>query len=589
MALAVKRKAAALDVGDVQQVLDQPVGPLGRAPDDGQLLPLHVAPFRRDHVQQERRAHEHGVDGIAQVVRNHAQHVVAGAGGAPGRVVQAGVLQRQGAAAGQLVRHRHVRLFERRARGAADEGHRAQHGLARPQRRHDQRAQHQLAHDVGVLGRAAGADDPLVVDLRHQQGGPRRHHLRLRAAVVQRRRKLARALQQRRRPLVGVRRGHPPHGVALDQVHHHHLRQLRHGHPPDGLQRLVFVQRRRKQAAGFRQQLKPLRRALLLGDVGKAHHGAHRLAAAVHRRRGVGHGERRSVLAPQHLARYLDGRSRARGARDGALGVRIRGAVGVRVMEELVRVQAGHLLRREAQQLCRGAVDEQDDPLAVHRVDAVGGGVQQLLVLAMDALQFVGRAARRFQRQAQLDLPLRRRAQLREHLNVLLAPRPRLVVDGAERADGLALEKDGNAQVGADAQRIHRGNLPVGGVGVRVGDHQRPGRVRHRVVAEGAPVQLAHRPQRLAESAGGLVEVAVVVHQRHEGGGNAQQPRRQPRQRVECGLRGRIQQPGGVHGGQALRRLDGCVHFGPARRVGHVLGRAGERRVRRVQTIVQRV
>ncbi len=88
----LERQPAALDVRDVEQILDQAIHPLGRFPNRReQLASLRVVGRRT--LLEHARAHRDRADRIAQVVRHDAQHLVARAVRVLRRVVEPRVLQ----------------------------------------------------------------------------------------------------------------------------------------------------------------------------------------------------------------------------------------------------------------------------------------------------------------------------------------------------------------------------------------------------------------------------------------------------------------------------------------------------------------
>ena len=155
--------------------------------------------------------------------------------------------------------------------------------------------------------------------------------------------------------------------------------------------------------------------------------------------------------------------------------------------------------------------------------------------------------ARALQRLAQVQLALQRGGQLHQNLDLVGPPEARLHVDRAQAADHPPLAAQRHARIGAHAQRLHRRHRGEHRIEQRVVDHQR--RItQQRVVAEGAPAQLAGLGQLAAEAVLALVEVAVGGHDRHEGDRHAQQRGGQRGQRIEDGLGRRVEQAAVVHG-----------------------------------------
>ena len=156
---------------------------------------------------------------------------------------------------------------------------------------------------------------------------------------------------------------------------------------------------------------------------------------------------------------------------------------------------------------------------------------------------------------AQLDLADRHRGQVGECLDIVRGPVARHDIDGAERPDDLIPEDERNADVCGNAERLNRGHVAITLVGPRVGDDERVGRL-HGVVTERHAVHLACARKGLAESARRLVEVAILVDQRDEGGRYAHQPYREPRQAVERRLDLGVQQARLANRGQPSRIID---------------------------------
>ena len=109
----VYREAACLYPRDVQQVLDQPVGPCCRALDDFELASrLYAAVICGRDLEQERRCHMYGMHRIPEVVRDDRDEIVPGARRVLRGAKQAGVLERNRGELRQLSENRFIRLVE---------------------------------------------------------------------------------------------------------------------------------------------------------------------------------------------------------------------------------------------------------------------------------------------------------------------------------------------------------------------------------------------------------------------------------------------------------------------------------------------
>lgn len=194
-------------------------------------------------------------------------------------------------------------------------------------------------------------------------------------------------------------------------------------------------------------------------------------------------------------------------------------------------------------------------------------------------LTFPHQHARALQRLVQIEFALQRGGQLHQHLDLVGPPAARLQVDRAQAADHPPVTAQRHACIGAHAQRPHGRHRSEHRISQGVVDHQR--RVaQQRVVAEGAPAQLAGLGQIAAEAVLALVAVSVGRHDRHESGRHAQQRGDQCGQRIEDRLGRRVEQAAVVHGLQPAlvvqRGMDPSGQHG--RLAGHDGGGGKDRR-----------
>ncbi len=134
----------------------------------------------------------------------------------------------------------------------------------------------------------------------------------------------------------------------------------------------------------------PLLRLLVLLEhrlvgaaVGEGHHGADELVAVAHGRRREVDGHLVAVLGEQHLPAHPVLAPGAQGVGERGLVVREGRAVGPRVQDEGVQLTAAEFAGPVAQYLSGGRVDEDDPPVGVGAHDALGGGPQDHLGLAL--------------------------------------------------------------------------------------------------------------------------------------------------------------------------------------------------------------
>ncbi|SCD37421.1 hypothetical protein GA0115243_1012109 [Streptomyces sp. ScaeMP-e83] len=130
--------------------------------------------------------------------------------------------------------------------------------------------------------------------------------------------------------------------------------------------------------------------ALVLGGellvrpaVGEGHHGADELVAVAHGRGRQVHRHLGAALGPEHLAPYAVLAPRLEGVGERRLLVRERLALRPRVQDQRVQLLAAEVAGAEAEDLGGGGVDEDDAPVRVGAHDALGGGAQDHLGLAL--------------------------------------------------------------------------------------------------------------------------------------------------------------------------------------------------------------
>ena len=121
---------------------------------------------------------------------------------------------------------------------------------------------------------------------------------------------------------------------------------------------------------------------LAVGDVAEDHHGTGQHLPVVDRGRDVFDLDRATVLAPEHLVLHAADTFVAERMVDRAVAVIVGRAVEVAVVDDGVGVAAQQILRRPAQHLLRGAVDEGGLSVRVDPVDAFARRIEDQLVLA---------------------------------------------------------------------------------------------------------------------------------------------------------------------------------------------------------------
>ena len=339
--------------------------------------------------------------------------------------------------------------------------------------------------------------------------------------------------------------------------------------PADGAQdaRRGFVLGRRvgEDDADGVLDLAPALRQPALGDIDEAHHGAADAGADAHGRGRELDGQRRAVAAPVEVRLAADLGARLTHRHDRTLGDRIGRAVGPAVVDggmhrpsdELVGLPAEH--RR-----CR-PVGEGAASLEIDAEDALGGRIQQGDAFLLPPLGGGRASLGLLKRLLQLDLGHHRGGQFANDGQFVGGPLVRLGVDGAERADGVAVGGgERHAGVGHDAE-VGDGRV-AGKRGVRAGIANDKGRGRGDDVAAERVGQrrLACRRPRLRQPDVTLEELARAVHQRHERYRHAQDAACQPGQAVEGRVRRRIEQ------GRAVERLQ------PLALLRRDVGRGGE-------------
>jgi hypothetical protein len=246
---ALQPEVPALDLGHLEQVLDQPVHVLGRAADD-----LHepVRLRRRQLGQLARR----GVDPeerVPQIVRDDRHHVVASLRRLLRLAIEARVVHGEPGAIRQLAGQRQIvrEITSRRGRTEQD---RPEIAVARRERRHHQRLEPELAERVREPGRErcravrglAQLDHTRLAGLEHlgactlvggvRSAGQRRAHERL--------------------PLrVGMRHREPVQLPAVvEEIHDAALREVRHREPRHARERGLDLQRAGEHVPGLGQE-----------------------------------------------------------------------------------------------------------------------------------------------------------------------------------------------------------------------------------------------------------------------------------------------------------------------------------------------
>jgi hypothetical protein len=152
----------------------------------------------------------------------------------------------------------------------------------------------------------------------------------------------------------------------------------------------------------------------------------------------------------------------------------------------------------------------------------------------------------------QLDLGQHGGGEVRQHLQLVVAPRVRRRVDHAEAAQRLPVQHQGHSRVGHHPQV---GDGQVGGqhrVGARVAHHQRGSRGRGVLAERVRQRGFAHAGPRLGQPRAAQEYLPVIGDQRHQRHGDVQQAGSEARKPIE--RPGRVGPPGQnvAHGGQPL-------------------------------------
>ncbi len=237
------QRLAGLEARDVQQVLDQPVHLARRAQD--RLQVSHLVLRRQAQLGEHLRRHLHGVQGIAQVVRDDGQDLLAEAQRLPRLAVELRVAHRQRRAQGQLLRELEVVLVVAAAGLRVRERQRSQHPIARPQREQHPGPRAEVQHEI-LNGRVRHRASYLLdVHIRREPRLAAADHLgdrlhgfdAVREPAVQ-------LLAQRRLRLIRVRRRNRVRDAPrrIGEVDGAPVRHLRHHQVHDRPQRGLVVQ-----------------------------------------------------------------------------------------------------------------------------------------------------------------------------------------------------------------------------------------------------------------------------------------------------------------------------------------------------------
>jgi hypothetical protein len=174
---ALDAQAARLQLGHAQELAHESAQAARLAGDE----PGEALDHRRRQLPhpllQALDAELEGGDGGVELVRGDGEEIVAQADGLAGLAVQAGVVQGQGGAAGQLLAQGQVALVVAAPAGTGHQGHGAEQALVRPHGQDHARAHPDLAGQPHGLGIAEVAAHLRLDGVGHQHGAEVGAHL----------------------------------------------------------------------------------------------------------------------------------------------------------------------------------------------------------------------------------------------------------------------------------------------------------------------------------------------------------------------------------------------------------------------------